>query len=107
MWSHGHSKVMIYLLNRVVDIKIETSFKHPYVVSLFPSLSLYKHLAPSRKCPWPEYPSEQVSWTPCWGSPVASKILIGSSKESGAKGWPGYTHLGDSGKSGREADMAR
>lgn len=53
MRSHGHSKVMTYLLNRAVDIKIEATFKHPYLIylGLFPFLSLYKHLAPSRKCP--------------------------------------------------------
>lgn len=39
MLSHGQSKVMIYLLlNRVVDIKIETTFKHPSL-GLFPFLS--------------------------------------------------------------------
>jgi hypothetical protein len=29
-----------------------------------------------------------------------------SSKEPGVKEWPGYTQLGDAGKSGREADIA-
>lgn len=84
MCSHGHSKVMIYLLNRVVDIKIETTFKHPYL-DLFPFLSLYKHLAHSRKCPWPECPREQMSWTPCWGSPLTSEILIVLPKSLGSR----------------------
>lgn len=98
---------MIYLLDRVMVIKIETTFKHPTWVSFLfcPCISTW---APSRKCPWPEHP-----WEQCLGHhagvhlrPQSPYCGLGSSKESGAKGWAGNTQLGDSGKSGREADMS-
>lgn len=105
--SHGHNKVMIYLLNRVVDIKIENTFKHP----AWASFLFCPCISTSWKRPQPEYPSEQCLGHHAGGHlwPQSPHSGLRSSKDSGAKGWAGYTHsirgLGEGWQTGRHVRM--